>query len=103
MTTPAGKSTLRAVAYIREKGSATVIELIRAVKYDRSAKDLIAGLTFYAEHNGEIYRQQSSDGSRDPNYQRWNRIGLLAERPYRCLPNGPLDMKCLGRPIIPVR
>jgi hypothetical protein len=93
------KHTLRAVAYIKEQQSAGIEEIIRYLgDYKGGAVNLMACLTMYCEHHGQIHRERVSDRQG----QRWGYHPPPKWEP-RWRPSGPLDTRILGRRIIPVR
>ena len=100
MTTPPSKSTLRAVAYIKQHGSATIAEIAKATRYTRGVPELTARLpeldSVCRLRHLPRTRIRSAVGN----------AGHIARRPkrvYRCLRRtGPLDMRrCLADGLSP--
>ena len=90
-----------AVDHLKRHGQADLHTLCRAIGYHKSAETLANALRNYAYHHGYVYeiticgRKHGTWGYREP---------VIPERMQRSIMDvPPLDMRCLGRPIIVVR
>ena len=90
-----------AAAYVKTHGTATINQLVDVLGYPSGAKRLQQALRAFCVDHPALYEETTC--GRKHGVWRWREPQIPDRMRRSILDVPPLDVKCLGRPIIPVR